>query len=328
METQHKSDLFPFKCTPYMPVARDVIHRAVIEMALPKKKDIGIDERRSGWVQGITDVSTDNTERETIWFYRTYGNIRKWKRRTVEEVRFFFMKRTNTNELLCLPTSDIQRALEKLDWEVVRGLLLWCAAIYHGRWTAWEYPSWFLYKIWNLRIEKEKSFTFIHTLFKHLYVQIGDELYPCWDINEQTVLNNGSCKNIFGTWTQHMQERVHVSQRIGYGLIPWFNGLLPRFGYYAEGSYFISQQILDFLPILGIEPLFRYGALNVLEIPRHRGTPETWDRKMTTLALLAHIDNYLIMKIEYYLLDEKTGGAPPEDKVKDDQLVIQINFNF
>jgi len=102
------------------------------------------------------------------------------------------------------------------------------------------------------------------------------------------------------------------------------DGLLPRFGYYAEGSYFIE----DLLSIKGIEPFFRYGALNVVDHPRQLGNPNTWDRQLTTLALLAHIDDYLIMKLEYYLLDEETGGVAPEDKVKDDQLVVQINFNF
>jgi len=84
------------------------------------------------------------------------------------------------------------------------------------------------------------------------------------------------------------------------------DGLLPRFGYYAEGSYFFSQEDLDFLPIKGFEPFARYGALNVKDHPRLLGEPNTWDRQMITLALLAHIDDYLIMKLEYYLINEKT----------------------
>jgi hypothetical protein len=107
------------------------------------------------------------------------------------------------------------------------------------------------------------------------------------------------------------------------------DGLLPRFGYYAEGSYFISQ-VSDVLHVKGIEPFIRYGALNVKDHPRQLGNPNTWDRQMTTIALLTHIDDYLLLKLEYYLLNEKTGGDPAtnEDKVKDDQLLIQINFNF
>ncbi len=105
------------------------------------------------------------------------------------------------------------------------------------------------------------------------------------------------------------------------------DGLLPRFGYYAEGSYYCTL-ISDFLPVKGIEPFVRYGALNVKDVARALGHPKTWDRQMTTLAMITHIDNYLLLKIEYYLLSEKTGGVPPEDKVKDDHLLIQINFMF
>ncbi len=104
------------------------------------------------------------------------------------------------------------------------------------------------------------------------------------------------------------------------------DGLLPRFGYYAEGSYLL--EIEDFLGIQGFEPLIRYGELEVRDHRENLGNPNTWDRMLTTIAFITHIDNNLKLKTEYYLLDEKTGGAAPEDKVKDDQLVVQINFNF
>ncbi|MBC8184075.1 hypothetical protein H8E88_23535 [candidate division KSB1 bacterium] len=109
--------------------------------------------------------------------------------------------------------------------------------------------------------------------------------------------------------------------------IKTMDGLLPRFGYYGEVSYFIKS-VANFLPVKGIEPLVRYGALNVLDHPRQLGTPETWDRQMTTIALLTHLDDYLSLKFEYYLLNEETGGDPPEDKVKDNQFLMQVNFKF
>ncbi len=213
---------FPFPCVPYMPVARDVIHRAVIEMVLPKHKDILSDERTSGWVQGTTAVSTDGKDRETIWFYRSYGHARKKLRRTVEEVRFFLMRRANTGGLVCLSSKEVQRAIGKCDWEVVRGILLWCAAVYYGKWTGWELPSWFVKKIWNSRISKERYFAFIRTLFQHLYVQIDGRLYSCWDVNEQKAVRNGRCTGLVGSWSKDMQEVVQINHRVGYGLLPWF----------------------------------------------------------------------------------------------------------
>jgi len=105
------------------------------------------------------------------------------------------------------------------------------------------------------------------------------------------------------------------------------DGNLPRLGYYAEGSYLITD-VPDFLGIEGLEPFVRYGELDIWDHPEQLGNPNTWDRQMTTLAFLTHIDDNLRLKFEYYILTENTGGAAPEDKVKDDQLLVQINFNF
>jgi|TARA_Y100000310_G_scaffold345540_1_gene466249 hypothetical protein len=105
------------------------------------------------------------------------------------------------------------------------------------------------------------------------------------------------------------------------------DGLLPRDGYYVEGSYSLETE--NFLPVQAVEPLFRYGTLNLRRHPPLLGETESWDRTMTTVALLTRVNDYLTVKLEYYLLDEATGGDPPEDDhVKDNQLLLQVKYEF
>lgn len=104
------------------------------------------------------------------------------------------------------------------------------------------------------------------------------------------------------------------------------DGLLPRDGYYAECSYRLN--VSGFLPVKDIEPLVRFGALTVRDHPEYLGETMSWDREMTTLALLTRINKNLIFKLEYYLLNEVTGGEPPEDKVKDNTFLAQFSFEF
>jgi len=63
--------------------------------------------------------------------------------------------------------------------------------------------------------------------------------------------------------------------------------------------------------------------------PPQLADSRTWDRTMTTIAILAPMNEFVLIKCEYYILDEVTGGSNPEDKfVKDDQLLIQIRYEF
>lgn len=104
------------------------------------------------------------------------------------------------------------------------------------------------------------------------------------------------------------------------------DGLLPRDGYYAEGSYVLD--VSHILPIRSFEPLVRYGALTVRDHPELLGETETWDRQLTTLALLTEVNDYLTIKTEYYLLNEVTGGTGSDDHVDDNQLLVQFDFKF
>lgn len=111
------------------------------------------------------------------------------------------------------------------------------------------------------------------------------------------------------------------------------DGLLPRNGYYVEGSYRINLK-----GEANVEPMVRYGVLNIERHPPALGDPDTWDRDMTTLSLLSRLNQNLSLKVEYYLLNEKTGGSILIDEdtgkeidntfVKDDQFLFQVKFEF
>ena len=101
--------------------------------------------------------------------------------------------------------------------------------------------------------------------------------------------------------------------------------LLPRDGYYLEGSYQI--RVGNQLPLKGIQPLIRHGVLTVRDHPELLGNPMTWDRTMTTVAAFLPLNDYVTLKAEYYFLREVTGDRS-EDHTNDDQLLIQIEYQF
>jgi len=55
--------------------------------------------------------------------------------------------------------------------------------------------------------------------------------------------------------------------------------------------------------------------------------PQTWNRTMITIALGYDITSYAKLKFEYYILDEETGDDAQPD-VNDDQMLVQLKFNF
>ena len=129
------------------------------------------------------------------------------------------------------------------------------------------------------------------------------------------------------------------------------DGFLPRHGYYLETS-----TSFDFLSFENIFVLLRLGELKI-DPMRQTSTflnpyrndynksllepndendkrfypwlkdPHTWDRTMITFALGYDITSYAKLKLEYYVVDEITGDSD-QPNVKDDQLLIQLKFNF
>ncbi len=99
------------------------------------------------------------------------------------------------------------------------------------------------------------------------------------------------------------------------------DGVLDRYGWFFQTSYRIGLD--DRKLFIAVVPLIRYGGLAV-DLPKTPGDPLTWDRNMTTLALLIEIAKGLMLKTEYYLNGETTGG----DNVKNDELLMQMEIRF
>ena len=129
------------------------------------------------------------------------------------------------------------------------------------------------------------------------------------------------------------------------------DGFLPRHGYYLETS-----TSFNFLSFENIFVLFRLGELKIDPMRQTNSflnpyrndydksllenddednerfypllkDPQTWNRTMITFALGYDITSYAKLKLEYYVLDEETGDNTQPD-VKDDQMLIQLKFNF
>ena len=110
------------------------------------------------------------------------------------------------------------------------------------------------------------------------------------------------------------------------------DGFLNRGGFYGEISSNVQQNLLM---------LVRYGELRIDPggndfFPLLKD-PQTWDRKLLTLASVYDITDYAKLKVEYYFLGEVTGDKQEyadserrsfQPEVKDDQLLVQLELNF
>ncbi|MBA3051953.1 MAG: hypothetical protein ABII20_02590 [Candidatus Omnitrophota bacterium] len=98
-------------------------------------------------------------------------------------------------------------------------------------------------------------------------------------------------------------------------------GALKRDGYFLQASYKIkcpSGKCFD-----SVTPLVRYGKLNV-DLPNDILNSLTWDREKITLALIVEIEKNVLLKNEYYINRESTGGA----EVDNDELLVQLEIRF
>lgn len=125
-------------------------------------------------------------------------------------------------------------------------------------------------------------------------------------------------------------DRGGIHARAEY--IKAMDGYLPRSGHYVEVSYQIKLK-----QETSIKPIVRVGELNLDLLSPSLGDPATWGRSMTTVGLLTQLNDFLSMKIEYYLLGETTGGEKTTNfegkvvdnrSVKDNQLLLQIKYEF
>ena len=129
------------------------------------------------------------------------------------------------------------------------------------------------------------------------------------------------------------------------------DGFLPRNGYYLETS-----TTFDYLSLENIFVLFRLGELKIDPMRQtdsflnpYRNSydksllenddedserfypllkdPQTWNRTLLTFALGYDLTSYAKLKLEFYILDEETGDNT-QPSVNDDQMLVQLKFNF
>jgi hypothetical protein len=99
------------------------------------------------------------------------------------------------------------------------------------------------------------------------------------------------------------------------------DGELERSGWFVQPQYEIpiGAKYLE-----SITPFFRYGELNVDDIPAVTTDSLTWDRQKLTFALIADIMKQVKVKVEYKINDEDTGGGD----VNNNEFVAQLEMKF
>lgn len=99
------------------------------------------------------------------------------------------------------------------------------------------------------------------------------------------------------------------------------DGDLNRDGWFVQSAYTIKLAPNPYIQT--VTPFIRYGELNV-DISDDPADSLTWDRSMTTLAVLLGIRKNFKIKVEYYLNGEHTGA----DEVDNDEFVMQFEAKF
>lgn len=221
-------------------------------------------------------------------------------------------------------------------WERKKGKFFWHFSLTNGFELNSSGPS------------EDKSFKFIHDNRQSTDANnnkaVGFALGRRFDVAENTTMALMG----FGYWGKLSTDDVTFMQGVsGYGLsaddthyryglaldlkgksfnlgakvIHARDGVLERNGWYLQTGYTFKLPKNRFAK--SIEPFIRYGVLNV-NLPNVITDSLSWDRSMTTLALLTTIRKNMKLKIEYYLNGESTGGA----KVDNNEFMMQLEVKF
>jgi hypothetical protein len=88
------------------------------------------------------------------------------------------------------------------------------------------------------------------------------------------------------------------------------DGEMRRESWFVQGGYRYSfpERLLFDRYFHSIEPIVRYGEFNT-NISPDPNLPGTWDREMLVLGLVTRITKSIILRAEYALHDEETGGG-------------------
>ena len=127
-----------------------------------------------------------------------------------------------------------------------------------------------------------------------------------------------------------------AEQNINYSILWRAEAIYSKDGYLnrrvlCEATSTINEKLLV---------VARYGELRIdpggdTFFPQLKD-PQTWDRKLFTIASIYDLTSYSKVKIEYYFLDEVTGDKKSlvkmrrdhQPSVKDNQFLIQLELNF
>jgi hypothetical protein len=99
------------------------------------------------------------------------------------------------------------------------------------------------------------------------------------------------------------------------------DGEVERDGWYAQASYKIKTGNKKYLR--SVEPLVRYGVLDI-DWTKSFAKTASWDREMTTVALITELVKNVKLKAEYYINEEDTGG----DDVNNNEFLLQLQYKF
>jgi len=104
------------------------------------------------------------------------------------------------------------------------------------------------------------------------------------------------------------------------------DGSLERTGWFAQASYKfqLASPLFAGKYVTAIEPLVRYGELDLDKVTRVTTQAQTWDREKTAIGFLFDIYKNVKVKAEYYINDEDTGGSEPDN----DELLVQLEIKF
>jgi len=140
--------------------------------------------------------------------------------------------------------------------------------------------------------------------------------------NIQTAIGGSdSQKRVGGRLTWKVGDAL-----LAYELVKADDGSLERTGWFGQASYKyrFAYPLLAGKYVTGVEPVVRYGKMDLDNVVRATNQPETWDRDKLTLGLIFDVYKNVKVKTEYYFNGETTGGKEPNN----DEFLMQLQVKF
>jgi len=140
--------------------------------------------------------------------------------------------------------------------------------------------------------------------------------------NIQTAIGSSdSQKRLGGRLTWKVGDALLAYERVKAD-----DGSLERTAWFAQASYkyrFANPLLADKY-ITAVEPVVRYGEIDLDNVIQATNQPETWNRDKLTLGLIFDVYKNVKVKTEYYFNGETTGGKEPNN----DEFLMQLLVNF